>query len=331
MLPQLRLAADRQQGVFSAAQARAAGLAVGEIQELVRRGRWRRLHHGVYAEAPLVDALAALPLERHLLDCAAVQLALRRPFLLSSWSALRFHELATLGDPPCGVHGTDEGQWRTGKGYQISGAVVPPAHVVEREGWRVTSVARTAVDVARELSFTGGVVAADSALRRGATREELTRVALDCRHYEGIGRAVRACLFADPGAESVLESVSRVRLVALGLPAPSLQAEVYDGNGFIGRTDMWWAALRVAGEVDGRIKYTQPYADRDPDEILWREKLRMQRMETAGLEVVRWTNNELRQAPQAIVDRIRAASARAEHRPAAYRIVLRGESLRRAS
>lgn len=332
MHPLLDAAAERQHGVFSTAQARAAGLSMGEIQDEVRRGRWVRRHHGVYAARPLVDALAGSPRELHLLDCAAIRLALRRPFTLHLWSAVRFHDLRTLGPMPDVVCGQDEGEWRTGKGYVISGAALPREQTMDVGGWRVTSLPRTVVDAARNLSFMAGVVVADSALLTDRlSRDELTAAVLSCTHYKRIGRAARVCEFARYGAESVLESVSRVRLVAVGLPMPQLQVAIHDTRGFIGRTDMYWESLGVAGEVDGRIKYTDPYADRQVEEILWAEKLRMGRMEKAGLEVVRWTKDEVTSQPTAIRQRILEASDRAGRRTPAYRAVPQDWQQARAS
>lgn len=305
---------------------------MGEIQEAVRRGHWVRRHHGVYADRRLVDALADSPRELHLLDCAAIRLALRRPFTLHQWSAVRFHDLQSLGAVPDRVCGQDEGQWRAGKGYVISGAVLPGDQVIDVAGWRVTSLPRTVVDAARDLSFTAGVVVADSALLTGRIAvHDLTATVLSCSHYKGIGRAARVCEFARYGAESVLESVSRVRLVAVGLPMPQLQVSIYDAHGFIGRTDMYWESLGVAGEADGRVKYTDPYPGRRVEDILWAEKLRVSRMEAAGLEVVRWTKDEVHSDPAAIRQRILEAADRAGRRTPAYRAVPQVQQHARAS
>ncbi|MBA3523731.1 MAG: hypothetical protein H0T85_04095 [Geodermatophilaceae bacterium] len=158
-------------------------------------------------------------------------------------------------------------------------------------------------------------------MKQGLTvRQELASVAVACSHYEGIGQAARACSFARPGAESVLESTSRVDLVAHGLPEPWLQVPFYDRRGFIGRADMFWRELGVVGEVDGRVKYTQPYPDRAPEEILWAEKRRMERMQAAGLEVVGWTAAEMLASPGAVVGRIYAAAGRAVLLSPTYRV-----------
>ncbi|CAN5229997.1 hypothetical protein BH20ACT5_BH20ACT5_17650 [soil metagenome] len=301
----------QQHGVFSAGQAVHAGYCTEEIQVLRRQGRWRRIRRGVYADAQMYDAIADQRRELHLLECAAVQLVLQRPFVLSHSSAAHFYRLPFLGQPPTEVCGTDSGQARYGKGYRISACTLAEAHVDALDGWRLTSGARTVVDLARAASFKAGVVLADGALRLGlATPQHLRDVVLYCSHLEGIGRAGRVCGFADGRAESVLESVSRVELVARGVPVPQLQVVIGDDDGIIGRVDMLWEDLAVAGEADGKIKYTQPWDDRRREEVLWEEKCRMERLQAAGLEVVRWTNAELQRSPGRIVERFWAAAAR---------------------
>src|SRR5262245_43023111 len=46
---ELRRLAQRQHGVVCSAQVRASGLSKDTVRSRLRRGRWRQLHHGVYA------------------------------------------------------------------------------------------------------------------------------------------------------------------------------------------------------------------------------------------------------------------------------------------
>lgn len=93
----------------------------------------------------------------------------------------------------------------------------------EVDGVRVTSPARTVLDLARTVGFTSAVVAADAALRpRGPSREgltsgpALTRQLDRVRGAPGSRRAERVVSFADGRSESVGESRSRVVLADLG-------------------------------------------------------------------------------------------------------------------
>jgi hypothetical protein len=99
----------------------------------------------------------------------------------------------------------------------------------------------------------------------------------------------RVLEFADARAESVGESVSRVTMAELGLPAPVLQHRFFDADGFIGTVDFWWPELGVIGEFDGRVKYFDPRMSRgDPAAVVYREKYREDRLRGLGPRVVRW-------------------------------------------
>jgi hypothetical protein len=96
---------------------------------------------------------------------------------------------------------------------------------------------------------------------------------------------------ADARAESPGESLSRARMIELGVPRPVLQHEVRDGRGLVGRVDFFWPERGVAGEFDGRLKYRAGgVGDRTAaEQRVWEEKRREDRLRSAGLRVVRWT------------------------------------------
>lgn len=88
------------------------------------------------------------------------------------------------------------------------------------------------------------------------------------------------------------ESLSRVRIAEVGLPAPVLQFEVFDEHGvWIARVDFAWPESGVVGEFDGAVKYTGT-----PEQVaraVLAEKRRQQAIEDAGWRVVRWTWSDL--------------------------------------
>lgn len=248
----------------------------------------------------------------HLLHCRALREVLQRPMVLSHWSAARLYGLAGLPPTVETIFATDPHEARVGRNYRISGSVLPEHHVCEVEGWPITTAARTVVDITRSLPFLPGVIVADSALSRGLARSsDLTDTVVECRHIEGNGAAARACVAARAGAQSPLETESRVVLMGLGLPEPQLQHEFHDDLGFVGRVDMYWEEQGVVGEVDGKVKYTDPYDDRSPGEVLWREKRREDRLRALGFSVIRWTAQDLRLNPHRIVAAFAAASGTA--------------------
>lgn len=121
--------------------------------------------------------------------------------------------------------------------------------------------------------------------------------------------------FADGASESVGESRSRVAIAKLGLPAPSLQYEIFSDSGRrIGICDFGWAEERVVGEFDGKVKYgrlLQP--GQEPGDAVFAEKRREDAIREQGWDVVRWVWAEL-SSPRIIGDRIRRAEERARQR-----------------
>lgn len=189
---------------------------------------------------------------------------------------------------------------------------LPDGHVTEIEGVRVTTPARTVVDLARWVSFRSGVVVADSALQRGVRPADLEQVARDCARWPGVRKARRVIAFADGRAASPLESISRVLFQDWGLPAPQLQVAVLrDANGKpIYIVDFLWEEFGVVGEADGLLKY-----DDDPEGLsLRREKLRQEALEDLGYVVVRWTWEDVWRRPDWVVARLQRAFREAERR-----------------
>jgi hypothetical protein len=183
-----------------------------------------------------------------------------------------------------------------------------------REGdvW-MTRAARSVMDEARENGFEAGVVAADAALHLGWTTVDQLHEVLDhCAHWPGVTAARQAVAFADGRTESVLESLSRMRFVDIGFPAPEPQVDLRDRSGrFIRRVDFYWEGLGLAGEVDGRQKYrgdgggTNWYAEKEQEEAL----------RDLNLEVVRWGKAEL-DAPDRLKARLDRAARRCASRTA---------------
>ncbi|NCL75350.1 hypothetical protein [Rhodococcus sp. YH1] len=155
--------------------------------------------------------------------------------------------------------------------------------VVTLDGVRVTSVARTIVDLGRSLPLEEAVVAGDSGLRADASaRDRLPAVLAAARHRTGVSRAAAVVDLLDGRSESVGESVSRLRMARFGLPVPALQHEVVARDGRRYRVDFFWESQGVVGEFDGAGKY----ADRRD---LVAEKHREDALRDLGFEVVRWT------------------------------------------
>lgn len=219
-------------------------------------------------------------------------------------TAVELHRLERLGRPSSTIRllKPSGGAWRD-KDVSVGVAQLPPGHVTVVNGVPTTSIARTVIDHARRATHMSGVVVADSARRAGCSLGDLEQVLADCREWPGAPHARAAVAFATPLAESVLETISRVVFAREGLPAPTLQVDLGDADGFIGRVDFLWPEQRVIGEADGLAKYTDILD-------LHAEKLRQERLERAGWVVVRWTWDDIWTNGVATTNRIRAALCR---------------------
>ncbi|BCI55366.1 hypothetical protein NIIDNTM18_46440 [Mycolicibacterium litorale] len=121
------------------------------------------------------------------------------------------------------------------------------------DGVRVTTPARTALDIAARYPF-GRAVAAIDALAR-ATHLKVPDVELLAERYRGrrgIRNAHNALGLVDPGAESPRETWLRLLVVRNGFPAPQTQIPVYDGYGqLVAVVDMGWQDIKVALDYEG--------------------------------------------------------------------------------
>lgn len=104
-------------------------------------------------------------------------------------------------------------------------------------------------------------------------------------------RLTAAWEFADGRAESPGESLSRATIYELGFEVPEPQKDLYDGKGrWIARVDNWWEGITLAGEFDGKSKYSSGF--RKPgdswQDVLVREKEREDAIRRTGAAVMRW-------------------------------------------
>ena len=183
--------------------------------------------------------------------------------------------------------------------------------VVEVDGFRITSPARTIADLARHLPFEQVVVAADGALfRKLMTSEQLNDAVAAISGAPGGRSAARVARFASGLSESVGESRSRVMMHKAGLPEPELQVNVHDANGTpLGRSDYGWLRGQLLGEFDGKIKYGRLLKPGESaGDVVFKEKLREDALRDNGSRVVRWVWAELAR-PNEVILRIRRAYA----------------------
>lgn len=281
--------------VVTTAEAIRLGVSKDELRRLVTDGSLRRVIRGIYAAPPPTTGQWEAEHRRLVVATVAARTA-TAPLVLGGPSAAVAYGLPLLSRPPAVVCAASPTVRGTKAGRVLRSIASPGPEGTSRLGlWQLTTPARTVLDVARLMSTADGVAAADAALRRGlTTHAELETVVAGLAGHVGVARARRVAHLADERSESPGESWSAVVIDDLGLPRPERQQVFYDDAGLIGRADFWWPAQRVVGEFDGRVKYGRANpSGRPPEDVLWEEKRREDRLRRRGLAVVRWTTGEL--------------------------------------
>lgn len=290
----------------------AAGWSRSAQRHAVARGDLCRPRRGVLANPLHVDAGSPEWRIREIANLRAAQAAsLQCPrAVVSHFSAAVALGLPTFGslDRPCLTVAAGTAL-RALAGVHLHRATLPPDDITGPGRIPVTTVPRTVMDVAREHGVVAGVVAADYALHHGLVDRNALAGAYElCARWPGRKAARMTLLLADGRSESVLESVSRMRMLGQGLTAPDLQAEICDEHGrYLGRTDFYWDEYGVVGEADGALKY------RDGTPSIMAERARHAELEDAGLVVVRWGWSDL-SAFDPVARRLRTAFARGARR-----------------
>jgi very-short-patch-repair endonuclease len=295
--------AKLQRGRVSRKQLLAAGIDPSTVQRLLAKGSLHPIHAGVYA----VGHSAPLPLGAE----TAALLACRDGAALSHATAAALWGLRAPADVAGPVQITVFGGESGGRpGIEIHRTtVLLPRDVRVHQRLPVTSPARTLLDVAglwtaRELEW-----AVDEGLivRRIVRVSQLTDV---LRRGSGRrGAALLAELLHRRTSSSVTRSEAEERFLALiraaELPEPELNVRL---NGF--PVDFLWRDLRVAVEIDGYLFHTSRSAfdrDRRKDAVL----------KGAGWEVLRFSRDQVKFEPYAVLARVVQTLARAAAQHAA--------------
>jgi Protein of unknown function (DUF559) len=293
----------RLAGIMTKADLLAAGGSPGKIGVQLARGDLVRIGRGYYATIDLTERMLRLKFGEHFLRAYAVVGALGSGAVASHRTAAHIHGLDLLTEPGTTVTVTRPAEHRSHSarpGVHLYVARLPGSHVCERFALPITTVARTVVDLAKTASFREGVVVADCALHQHLTsKDELRAVLAECPHVRGCRQAAAVVEFADGLAESPLESIARVVFRDCQLPPPALQVRI-GATKFIGRVDFLWPQYRTIVEVDGVMKYSDPYRART-------QLRRDQQLRTAGYEVVHFEWHDIESEPGLVAAAIREA------------------------
>lgn len=166
----------------------------------------------------------------------------------------------------------------------------------------VTKPARTAFDIGRRHPVVAAVKHIDALLHvTGLRIEDVHDVARRHPGARNLRRLETVLWLVDAGAESPPETLTRLFVVAAGLPRPVTQIPVRDGRGRVRyRLDMGWPELMTAVEYDGQHHWTDA-AQRARDIERW-EFLAAQ-----GWTVIRVSWAQLRGDPHTVVTRVAQA------------------------
>lgn len=233
------------------------------------------------------------------------------------------------GDPPR-THITRAGQARTDGWIRVHGCDTSADATVLLGGVPVTSLMRTAIDMCATRSARSSLVFMDAAMRRaielqygsgqlrGLVIDPDVRIRTTARFDGAVAAYTRhrwvrhvrqAIRWADPAAETVLESLSRFAMIDARLPLPRCGVPLVGDDGRTYWVDFYWDEFGLIGEADGLGKYADT-------SVLLREKRRQESLQGRGHSFVRWGMAEVVPDPRVLVARLRRAMADATRRRA---------------
>ncbi|MFN8148971.1 MAG: hypothetical protein U0R76_16110 [Candidatus Nanopelagicales bacterium] len=281
------------------------GWTPSQIRRAVESGALTRLTRGVLSPAA---AASQLEVVRALLEPLASHAACSHETaadLNEQWFPRRRDEL---------IHVTVSGRpERTDGRLRVHGSRLSDAFVVEMDGVRVTTVARTAMDLGRGRSFPDALVALDGAARRivtggdpdverslrlrllpaeviGAAIAELEAAYTEVWSWPGTRVLRQALDKVDPRSESPFESWSRGCLLDSGAPPFEINAPVRGASGRLYFGDFVWRRERLIGEADGMSKYGVTAGQQR--RALQDQRAREDDLIAVGWRFVRWVTGE---------------------------------------
>ncbi|WP_461064060.1 hypothetical protein [Streptomyces pseudoechinosporeus] len=295
-------------GVLLVSRALDAGWPRRSLSRRLREEGWSPIRAGVWGE-PGLDLGLRVRLK-------AVQ-SLEPRLVVSHRSATALWRIEARSGPVRGsaaLEFVDPGLTlrRAGGGVRVHRVPLAPGDTTERQGLRVTTVARTLADLLRAGPRDDALVAVESALSRRKVdhvrRAPLTTPAALSAALEapllGAGRARRWLELADPTSGSPAETIARLRMYDAGLH-PETQAELITPGGRRRFLDFFFRAEGLAVEVEGYAYHGTRESHRR-DITRFNEVLQCPEVRT----LLRFTAEDIFHRPAHMIEEIRAALAR---------------------
>jgi hypothetical protein len=266
-------------------------LADGKLTRHELRAFYRRLHPDVYT-----SKWAKLTLEEHI---SAAWLWSRRRGIVCGLSASAMHG-AKWVDTEAPVELVLPNH-RAPAGVITHNYALFDEEVVDRDPMRLTTIARTAFDLALSGRVGPAVARLDALAAATHFRNaDVLKLAREHPHLKEVRRLDRILDLVDAGAESPQETRVRLLLIDNGFPRPATQIPVPAPDGYPRYyLDMGWEDIMVAVEYDGE-HHRKNTADYRKDII------RLEYIQALGWIVVRVVaGNRARE----VVERVRGARA----------------------
>jgi hypothetical protein len=267
-------------------------LAASELTAYELRSRYVAVHQDVYVPR----GVELTPVSR----AKACWLRSQRRGILAGFSASALHGAKWI-DPalPAAIIDTNR---RPTPGVQVWEERVEEDEVGVVGDMRVTTPARTALDLARRYPKAVAVAAIDALAQ--AVELKMADIVLLIDRYRGrrgIKAARSAIGLVDVGAQSPKETWLRLQLVRAGFPRPHTQIAVRNEWGWAeAYLDMGWEDIKVAVEYDGD-------QHRSSRKQYVKDIRRLEKIERMGWIVVRVVAED---HPDDVIRRVREARAR---------------------
>lgn len=285
--------AGEQNTIVTARQLYACGLSSGAITLRTRRGTLHRVHRGVYSVVREDSLTMKARLTAAVLACGDGAVLSHRS-AGAWWGLIAFDERhPEVTAPRDGGRAIDGIRARRTRGLDSR-------DVWRREHIRVTSPARTALDIASDMPRPALRRLLRQAQAEGRlTVNQLHDVVSRANGHHGAG-ALRAVIADGPApTRSVAEDLLLDLLDEAALPRPELNPRLALGDTTI-MPDFLWREQMLVVEVDGAQFHSSAQARHE-------DAVRQALLEARGHRVIRVTYHQLVQHPEQTVARIRLA------------------------
>lgn len=291
----LRPICESQLGAFSRDQSLSCGFSQKQIEARVHKGQWKRV-------LPRVFVLQGIPLSWETSVVAALLWA-GHDACASHRAAARLWGLGGFTDAPIEV--TSGRQLRTVESVRLHRQPFTDFEVSHHGPFRVTSVARTLLDLGATLKPSAVEITLDEALRKGLVTLPRLHHALDQREMRGRkGATVMRAILMDRDPDARIESILERKLLNLirnsGLEIPRSQFEVFHNNKLVARMDFAYPERLVGIEADGFAFHS--------GRVQWQSDLSRRNQLTAlGWLIIHVTWEDLAKRPDDVIARIEEA------------------------